>query len=653
MQSPSAARTLSSVGSRPEARRLAEQLAASRGRGRVPEPLGAGAARAAARGGDARSARRPLRRARRATRARTRATRATRRVARRPSPHSERRGARARRTPARAASASLGRARGASAPCRARAACPCPPRSCRGGSCRSSPSPRTRSRDRSRRRDTRRRSGGSRTSRTCRRATRSSRSSSSARRRDRRRDRGRTRSRRARGPACADAAARRAGSRPSRPKPVVWHFRQLASPALCLASSDASARACGPAAQVSYSLAWQLWHASEPTWRAAVGQQIGSDRAALLQDLLPLRARQREDVRVGRVRDLRQEGGVLEPERVLRVVAAEAGLLVVAIRHGRRARGADRRGRGTSRSRRSRARAPSSSRSKPPGLPEAHDVAAHALAVGVGAVLHERAERVRVIGELPGLVLRLVADAARLAARVALRAQQHRNGRARELGHAHAQQRTVGLARASPACDGRSGPRGRSSPGRARPRTSRTTVWILLAVVEDHREEVQAVVAQRACAPRRCGRSARARRGAAACPRASRRAPSSGTRAPRDSAGRCAGRTAAAPACRASTARSKRSLDRGPSAVNVRRDRTVAGNRFRHVRGRRSALRICDSIGVDRVGTGRRELPIAPDQVALRVDAEQRGGCVEAEALRDAARRCRRSRESRGRAPPR
>ena len=54
------------------------------------------------------------------------------------------------------------------------------------------------------------------------------------------------------------------------------------------------------------------------------------------------------------------------------------------------------------------------------------------------------------------------------------------------------------------------------------------------------------------CAPRRCGRSARARPGAAACPRASRRAPSSGTRAPRGNAGRCAGRTAAAPGGRAS-----------------------------------------------------------------------------------------------------
>src|SRR5262245_21128686 len=61
------------------------------------------------------------------------------------------------------------------------------------------------------------------------------------------------------------------------------------------------------------------------------------------------------------------------------------------------------------------------------GLSESDHVAAHALAVGVGAVLHERAEGVRMIRQLPGLVLGFVTDPARLAARVATRTQQHRH----------------------------------------------------------------------------------------------------------------------------------------------------------------------------------------------------------------------------------
>ena len=80
-------------------------------------------------------------------------------------------------------------------------------------------------------------------------------------------------------------------------------------------------------------------------------------------------------------------------------------------------------------------------------LPEADHVAADALGVGVGAVSHERVEGARVRGEQPGLVLRLVADAADLVPAEAGLAQQHRDRKPRQLGQAHAQQGHVDLGR--------------------------------------------------------------------------------------------------------------------------------------------------------------------------------------------------------------
>ena len=66
------------------------------------------------------------------------------------------------------------------------------------------------------------------------------------------------------------------------------------------------------------------------------------------------------------------------------------------------------------------------------------------------------------------------------------------------------------------------------------------------------------------------------------------------------------------------------------------RDRAIARNRIVLSREaeRLADLRFDDA---DRVRTGRRELPDRPDEIALRVDAEQRGGYPEAQALRDAA----------------
>src|SRR5262249_49511137 len=69
-------------------------------------------------------------------------------------------------------------------------------------------------------------------------------------------------------------------------------------------------------------------------------QQPGAGGAAPGQDAAALLRRQREDGRVGGVRDARQEGRVLEAERVLLVVALRAGRRVVVVhdRGGREVR---------------------------------------------------------------------------------------------------------------------------------------------------------------------------------------------------------------------------------------------------------------------------------------------------------------------------
>jgi hypothetical protein len=108
-------------------------------------------------------------------------------------------------------------------------------------------------------------------------------------------------------------------------------------------------------------------------------------------------------------------------------------------------------------------------------------------------VLHERVERVRVVGELPGLVLRLVTDAARLAARITLRAQQHRHGCACELRHPHPEQWTVDVG--APATRAVRDPSVLVDHDQIGDACERSVGRLdLPAVVEQHREEVELVV---------------------------------------------------------------------------------------------------------------------------------------------------------------
>ena len=476
VQSPSRARTSSSVGARSHERAL-EQPALRSPRWR--EPGRAGGARSPA--SRARLADRPrpiastpssshspsqARADASAARSSSRSARSSRLLPRRGCSRSA--------TPARGARLAAGReARRRLAG--ARAACPCRASivavAILSGS---SPSPRTRSRGRSRRRGTRRRSAGSRTSRTCRRAPRI------------------VPRLRASAPTWSPPGPwhdsqptprERRAARPRRPrwkppglpKPVVWQLRHSASPALPLAASVASA------------LRVRL---RRPTSRARRRGSSGTPRSRRRRppsaaDRLAVRARApraasaRSSGESARMRAFAacetcgQERRVLEAERVLRVVAARGSRSRSRGLARSRARGAGRRGRGRSRSRRSRAPGRASRdliaaglvRSRRRGSPRTRRRRRRRAAPACR-------RRVRVLGELPGLVLRLRGRRRTPRPAVARRVQEHRHGRPGELGQPHAQQRRVGFA-AQPSCDARSGPRGRSARDRARPRSRR------------------------------------------------------------------------------------------------------------------------------------------------------------------------------------
>ena len=208
---------------------------------------------------------------------------------------------------------------------------------------------------------------------------------------------------------------------------------------------------------------------------AAVGSRFGARRAALGEDLLALLGRQRQQVRVRRVRDARQEGRVLEAERVLRVVAGE---------------------RRPSRSRRACTKSGREVRTAAAVAVLAADV----LELGAGAwrsrsrpacrsrrrgssthSAFESAPWRTSVSKAPAWAVscqvscsRLVADAAGLVAAdsPSLRSSIG-TGMPASLRQAHAQQRLVRLRREALACAPRCGPARRSAPRRARRRRRR------------------------------------------------------------------------------------------------------------------------------------------------------------------------------------
>src|SRR5262245_40405935 len=221
------------------------------------------------------------------------------------------------------------------------------------------------------------------------------------------------------------------------------------------------------------------------------GQQRGARAALLRAQLLLLLGRELRHLRVRGVRDARQEGRVLESERVLRVVAAEAGGGVVALLHelrrlvrasapvaGLAAHVLELRGLGA---------AAEAARAAP-----ADHVAADALGVRVRAVADQRVEGAGVRGEAPGLVLELVADAADGVAAVAVGAQQHRHRHPGEPRQPHAQQRVV--PGRNPAARARADAALRVDQEDVRDSAEDRVVLAQAAgVVEDDREEVEAL----------------------------------------------------------------------------------------------------------------------------------------------------------------